>query len=69
MEPTDLTVMAAALDDLVERLKLSDDASARAVIATGIIDPSRAGERDANWLRAQGLHEVNTAERFGRGVL
>lgn len=49
IEPTDLPAMAAALDDLVERLKLSDDGSAKAAT---IIDLSRAGKRDANWLRA-----------------
>ena len=43
-EPTDLTGMAAALEDLLERLKLGEISQLEPVMATGKIDPARADE-------------------------
>lgn len=68
LEPQDLAAMAAALDDILERLKLRDDGSARTFIATRI-DLARTGDRQAERLRDRLPHEVNTAERTGLGVL
>ena len=64
-EPKDIDAMSTALEEISERLELRDDSSARAIMATRIVDLARAGERDATRLRDRVLHEADMAVRAG----
>jgi hypothetical protein len=64
-DPSDITAMSAALDDITSRLKLRDDSWARAIMAARIVDLARAGERDPTRLRNRVLHEADMAARAG----
>jgi hypothetical protein len=58
-EPSDITAMSTALEDMCKELKVAGDCSAKEIIATRIIDLARRGERSPTRLRDRLLAEAN----------
>jgi hypothetical protein len=61
-EPHEIKAMSTALDQVCAALNLSDDSSAKQVMATRIIDLGRCGERSPTRLRDRVLREATLAE-------
>jgi hypothetical protein len=57
--------MSMALDDVCKSLKLTEESSAREVMATRIIELARSGERSPTRLRARVMHEAGMGDRIG----
>jgi hypothetical protein len=61
-EPHEIKAMSTALDQVCAALNLSDDSSAKQVVAARIIDLGRCGERSPTRLRDRVLREATLAE-------
>jgi hypothetical protein len=57
-EPSDISVMSLALDDVCKALRLDGNAKAREVVAERIIELVRRGERSPRRLRDRLLREA-----------
>jgi hypothetical protein len=58
-EPSDISVMSLALDDVCKALRLDGNAKAREVVAERIIELVRRGERSPRRLRDRLLREAH----------
>jgi hypothetical protein len=62
-EPSDISVMSLALDDVCKALGLDGNAKAREVVAERIIELVRRGERSPRRLRDRLLREAHGGNR------
>ena len=62
-EPSDISVMSLALDDVCKALGLDGDAKAKEVVAERIIELVRRGERSPRRLRDRLLREAHAGTR------
>jgi hypothetical protein len=70
-EPSDISAMSLALDDVCKALGLDGNAKAKEVVAERIIELVRRGERSPSRLRDRLLREANgepAADRTRVGV-